>query len=689
MNNTFNTTATITNTSSTTFSGVFSLELPQINPAAVQLSNETCLVGGVPVLVFSLSPAGLAPTARFSGIALKFSNPSRRPFTFAHLLFAGDLCADTVFFHALSDSRARPDPDVLAVTLPVLSILDCQPVVPPNPLTLASAMSSIRSRLNQLAGPGALEGFVATNAGTDTSTLTALAGGATATNNGPGALAALLAAHQNSPTNPAHLVNAAGATAVLGMPNEALALLDAADAIGGDFGTPMGFDGHAIARNNRGFALLQLGQYAQAQTQLASANALEPFLAEARLNAAVAQICQGQDAEEAFLAAWHRSPGLLTLDQILDLSQGVAPDVPPLPYPGTADRLRAYATTWGQIRAGVLAKVTAAQDMRDEAHHQLQEELIATPWPMLTVQRVADIYDFGDALGTPTFDQSPPGLSDLWNAVENGINTTFDLSTQIFEDFRAWGDDRSAAAATCLAQQTPVDECEAYLEVLAQGRAQVHEYMSPFLFQVGTYDRAFRAFADPWYRALTGLAANLSDPHAHQERQSQAEADFLLRYSGLVNQGGVIMGQLATWWELAQARDDLSFTPPATLPGLQSPNACSGLKAVTFSGTLFDVISVDIECEKVTIDIAEPGLGPFVHVTAARSGDWTAFMGVKGSLPGVSERFGFYIRGNDDSFTDAGIKMTQSIGAGPLKINSPFEMELGIAAAMKCPFGFC
>ena len=165
---------------------------------------------------------------------------------------------------------------------------------------------------------------------------------------------------------------------------------------------------------------------------------------------------------------------------------------------------------------------------------------------------------------------------------------------------------------------------------------------------------------------------------------------MLLVYNGLVNRGGVIMGSLATWWEFAQAPEDTSGPSDPGAPGLQSSDPCSGLlKAAKFQGTLFGVIDVSISCEKVSVEISEPGLGPFAQFTVPRSGDWTAFMGVKGSLPGTTARFGVYIRGDDNSFTDAGIKSTQSLGSGPLKIESPFDMELGVAAAMKCPLGFC
>jgi tetratricopeptide (TPR) repeat protein len=688
--NTFNSTATVTNVSSHSFSGSVSLELPNILPATVQLANATCKIDGIPVLVFSLPQAGLAPGQKLGNILLKFSDPTRIHFAFGHALFAGNICADTLSFHALSDSRPLPDASLLALLLPVLAV-DCVPVAQQSPLTLTQAMGSLHTRLDQIAGAGAIEEFLRNNTQTSASTLDALAGGAMAANNGPGALAALLAVNQNEPTNPAHVVNAAGAAALLGMPNEALALLDAADAMGGDFGSPMGFDGKAIALNNRGFALLELGKYSQAQTQLESANAREPFLAEARMNLAVAQFCQGQDAAATLLTAVHRSPGVLTLDEVFDLSQGVAPVVPSLPYPGSAERLRAYTTAWQKIESDVLAKSAAARDRENQARHQVGQEQATDPWPLITIQRVGDISNFGDMLGIPTFDdQSPPGLSTLYAAVSKADATTFTLFEKINADFQTWGAQTNTAAQGCIAQNIALASCEPYLQMLNQGRAQVRQYMSPFFAQEGAYEQAMRAFIDPWYRTLTGLAANLSDPAAHELRVSTAQGDELFQYALVVNRGADIMGSLATWWASAQDPEDLSGAPPTDVSDQPGSDPCSGLlKAAKIQESLFDVVNVTINCEKINLEVSEPGLGPFAQLTIPRSGDWTAFMGVKGSLPGTSAKVGVYLRGNDDSFTDAGIKTSQSFGAGPLKIESPFDMELGIADAMKCPFGFC
>jgi tetratricopeptide (TPR) repeat protein len=174
---------------------------------------------------------------------------------------------------------------------------------------------------------------------------------ATATNKGPGALAALLAAHQNDPNNPMHLVNAAGAAALLGMPNEALALLDAADGLGGDFGSPMGLSGKAMALNNRGFALLQTGQWSAGQAVLTDALAQEPLLAEARTNLSTSFLCQGDisNAAKHIRAGIIRSPQQPDMEEGWDLSAGVAPNFPPLDYPAVAELLDKYQLYYGAL----------------------------------------------------------------------------------------------------------------------------------------------------------------------------------------------------------------------------------------------------------------------------------------------------------------------------------------------------
>jgi tetratricopeptide (TPR) repeat protein len=688
--NTYDTTATFTNVSTSTFTGQFSLVLPEILPATATLSNRTCqTTDGKAVLVKSFPPAGLAPGRRVMGVVLKFSNPERLHLTFSHVVIAGNVCAEDLSFYAYSDSRALPQPDEVATLLGQAAPLYClsQPAAP---MTLAQAMTSLQTSLDGLAGANALEGFIAGNAQTNESQLVALATAAMSDNETPGALAALLAAHHNDPNNPAHLVSAAGAAELLGMPNEALALLDAADALGGDFGSPLGISGQAIAQNNRGYALLALGQFAQAQTQLASAAALEPLLSEARFNLAIAELCQGADATGPYLAALHRSPPQ-TLDMTFDLSPGVGPDMPNIPYPAVPEVLRRYANLHGDLYQGTLDKINTLLDQRDAVFAQLAANEAAHPAPIMETVRAADVFNAGDLLGIPAFDEhSPRGLSALWSVADGNKQAVVQLNNQLFAQFQTWALKRNDAVSRCT---DPLPYCSAdYQQVLLEGRTQVRQGLSVLLRVQGGFDRSVRAFADPWYRAITGLAANLTDPTRHQYRSLQARIDELFVYADLVANGGFTFGQLASWWEEAQGTDapgdSLVPVVPDPLESLACPASLkSGKMIVDFPG----VFEYSFNCEKLEVALTTPGLGPFAQLTVPRNGDWTVFAGAAGSLPipGVKlgAKIGFFIKGNDQGYTDGGFKTTQSFGAGPLRVDSPFNFEAGIVAAKQCFLG--
>jgi N-acetylglucosamine kinase-like BadF-type ATPase len=130
--------------------------------------------------------------------------------TFSKIVIQGNVCAENVSLRAYSDSRALPQSEEVALLLSQVQPLYClsQPAAP---MTLAQAMASLQTALDQLAGAGSLASFMADNAQTNPSDLVAVAMAAMADNKTPGALAAMLAAHQNDPNSPSHLVSAAGA----------------------------------------------------------------------------------------------------------------------------------------------------------------------------------------------------------------------------------------------------------------------------------------------------------------------------------------------------------------------------------------------------------------------------------------------------------------------------------------------
>jgi hypothetical protein len=124
--------------------------------------------------------------------------------------------------------------------------------------------------------------------------------------------------------------------------------------------------------------LLQTGQYAQAQALFSSAAGLAPFLSEARFNLAIALLCQGADATGPYLRGLHRSPPQ-TLDLTFDLSRGVGPDLPNIPYPAVPSLLRKYGDLHGDMHFATLAKINALLVQRDAVFNQLAQQAQSNP----------------------------------------------------------------------------------------------------------------------------------------------------------------------------------------------------------------------------------------------------------------------------------------------------------------------
>lgn len=159
----------------------------------------------------------------------------------------------------------------------------------------------------------------------------------------PALLAIQLRLHQLSPRDPGPLVDAAGILANLNKPREALALLNAADKTHRSMAAPLGMNGTAIALNNRGYALLRLGQYRQAKRVLTQAIKKEPLLSEARTNRSAANLCQ-YPKQLWFNAGITRSPAGPAKNPPVDVNVTVAP-----PSPGLKPIELPEARSWDQV----------------------------------------------------------------------------------------------------------------------------------------------------------------------------------------------------------------------------------------------------------------------------------------------------------------------------------------------------
>jgi hypothetical protein len=194
-----------------------------------------------------------------------------------------------------------------------------------------------------------------------------------------------------------------------------------------------------------------------------------------------------------------------------------------------------------------------------------------------------------------------------------------------------------------------------------------------------------------YYRDLTGLVSNINNSLLNQKEALEAKDALLSVDSEILNAAALYGVAVGGYWGLCQGPPENS-SPEAQAANPKSPAACpDALKVAKLTLDLFGIFNVSFNCEKVEVTVAEPGLGPFAQVSVARAGDWTVFVGEKATLPGTSlgAKAGFYVSGNDSSFTDAGFKASQSGSIGPIKVDSPFGFQAGIADAVACFTGGC
>jgi tetratricopeptide (TPR) repeat protein len=671
--NTFDIRATLTNISQTTLTGPFSFVLTSTTPSSVVLANATCRTpADQPVIVADFPPTGLLLGTNLAPITLQFSNPLQVAFTFTQTVLAGDECASETVLRDFSDGYPLPDDATLLPLLQLTQPILCMTTSTPSAVSLSQAMTSIQKNLDTLAGAGALESFLATSTTTPQDQLVGWATAALANQSGTGALAALLAAHQNDPQNPMHLVNAAGAATLLGMPNEALALLDAADALGGDFGSPMGISGHAVALNNRGFALSQLGQWSQAQPLLNNAISMGPLLAEAHLNLGVALLCQGDanDGEQQIRAGLRRSSTDLRYDQIFDLSAGVAPNFPMLQYPANIDQLIPYDEFYASYVPEIFQKSDDLDTQANGFAQQAAQQTLQNPPPPLTNLHLIAIAAASGKVRHELFDdQTPPLLAYLWANVEANQQAVQNLST---EAYNALGVLRQAEPFPCCDPKTglPTAAWEAW-----QGRCrgQAKALLTQFLFTQGRYEQATRAFVNPWYRTLTGLAANISDPLYEQAAALNAEADLTSQF------GDLALGAFNGLLPIASIRQLIveppePASPPDDTPSSTIPEPCP--PALWGNHLTYSVFGfgVSANCDGISASLDSPGIKKFLklpiafNATQSWKGDWTVFGGVKGGSGPISVTEGFYVKGDGQNITDYGSKGSFKVGVGPFNL---------------------
>jgi tetratricopeptide (TPR) repeat protein len=485
-------------------------------------------------------------------------------------------------------------------------------------------------------------------------------------NKAPGAaLAGFLAAAKREPRNPRNLLNASVVLTRIGMPNEALALVAAADRLPTPRRMPMGIGMAALLENSRGVALIALRRYAEAETALRAAIRREPLLSEAKLNLAAARLCRGRVAQavQPYLDGKRRntfSDNVSTAGaqaragDALDLSRGMDGTLPVIHVPQTSQDAVASFPSFHATR----------ESRSQEMDHQYEVGLQA-------------ISDGAAALaGVPHLQAQRTGaIITLWNnrktqrpeiqTVEDRLKAN---AERFLQNFRDWDDRYEEIRSDCQAQGGTSMQIEACIKQDCIPATQSAHTRWVALFK--ETDGLARDYARVVHQYATALAANLADERSRRVIIETSRHDILV-----INFSYVVL-EADTWTDvLDTVKDECVQSGGGTAqqeegdPGLPSGFACPPeLKNVKISFKIPPIFSLGVKCEEISLEVSDGPVGPFAQVSYKfGSGSTTLFAGLKAGTGsdfdvGVGVKGGMYMSfDSSGNPTDTGIRVSGSL----------------------------
>ncbi|WP_183094736.1 CARDB domain-containing protein [Nocardioides stalactiti] len=608
------------------------------------------------------------------------------------LAVSEDPGSDDLVVQSFDEAAVWPDDEDDA--LGFLKIF-CKSTYPVKRYTLGGAIDSVRAFLEANAPGGIADlkasGQASTPEKAQELAATALAGGS------PGlALAALLEAHRLQPTRGTHLVNAAALATSVGLPNEAIALLDAA--IGREFlRAPFGIPHEATAAVVRGQALVMTGRSDAAQKLFSSAKQLAPLLTEADAGLATVAACKGQDALAKRYIARSRvrsdeevptTPPTQTPVQPtpqIDITRGEAVPLRQLPIAETPTQAADMRPVYYGIANGFQAEIQANIDEANRLEQHLRDTDDA--------RTRAEIDRRNDILVLLYRTHLEGDVEDAQQALYDEINKLTEIKEEFWgggtgEVEYTYGRFLEEASDACAGSEEDYDTCFTR-EINTRCRPALNQQHIRWRTRIlAAQDKANHYF-EVWSKLMTGYAANLADEEAHRLAFTHID--------GLERDVYALLVQQAQFWShnVNLARDHCVeplpaeiLNPPAN-PDIQSGTKCEGaLKAMNLRATL-GPSTVKISCERIEQGFALPVLPlleAFVDVKFDfRTGNVSVFAGSKGggTHTGVEATFksGVYIKVNQQGeLVDAGWRVgpSVSVGAGSAEF-SAYEGEIDMS----------
>lgn len=508
------------------------------------------------------------------------------------------------------------------------------------------------------------------------------AGGAMVANKPLAALAALLRAHELHPQSATYLANLAAVLSYIGMPREALVILDSPIVRNGQIASPLGMGGQAGALNTRGYSLLQLGKYSEAEAALREAIARSPNLIEAKFNLAFALWMQDdpQKKEEGgrlIAAVWRRNPRqspknntgkktppsepekpsseeipieIFESDKTgtanLDLSRGKRLKLPDLKIPSSLEASVAMSPKYKKLMGEVQAVLERLSQRREQVSDIVEERA-----PRLN--RTMNEYKAMKALLRENVRQHPT-IRPFWEKAQKAFinnnqgvpfsgglvrdvggvrNTSTDLFEALPEDF-------TPVPSQLERLQRKYSEIFEHEEresggcrtgsCVAQARrkydlvrcATIRDAHGKWRSAIHDYDTALRNYLQASYKHMTAIVANIPNPEEHELFRTEIEIDIYEEWLALIIAVDSISDASSQGISYCRSIGEVIGDDLENLQAEKADNCPNVLKGANKVKVDLEFISVSFNCETIGVELSSPWLGLFVEGEAKFKGGW-------------------------------------------------------------------
>ncbi|HYH59440.1 MAG TPA: hypothetical protein VD790_09505 [Thermoleophilaceae bacterium] len=560
-----------------------------------------------------------------------------------------------------------------AENLAIYKPLACSPTpATGGALTLKRALANIDAFLKAKA-PQGVQQFAQSPAYDDANKAETAAATAVLSESPGAALAALTRAHRLEPKEASHLVNTATLATAVGMPREALALLDASLRLDDKVPSSWGINRQAIQLTNRAHALAALGRFGEAETASEAAAAMEPSLTEPTATGSIAALCQNNMPKAVLKRkkARRRTPHP---PRPIDESVGVEQPLRKLHLPGFPSQAESFQQYYDLQQQ----RLASDLDGQIERQNQLEAALRAKKVSRLTERQGNRLMSaFYAASDTPKLEAAWAAIGKQADELERYRKRFFCRDADCEPENHYYTQFSEEASDVC--EGDPRTNCFE-IELNARCRPALKSYHQGWLTRMEKQWTMMNAYHRAVSKRMSAAAANIGDPHRHALALLQIEMMEGDHYAWTMQEGGFWTHDIAVRGDHCVEIPEDPAIAPEDGEAAEGDPCTSKVKPFNVVLPLGPNAALKFSCEQIQFTANGEGwIRAFSEISYDyRAGKLTVFAGSQAEIGAIVKgdfKSGLYVTVTNQGFEDAGWRVGPgyTVGAGPAEYN-PSDM---------------